>query len=141
MKSIVVLSLVTFLSACVEPEQTNTTAEAAPIKKVNMSTSQQTDIQQPVSSTLEKNQWQKVTVKYFSFEGGFFGLISNNGNKLLPMNLPKEYRVDGTQLRVQGEKAKDVMTIQQWGTPFNLNKIELIKLGSGSKSNNSKNLY
>jgi len=141
MKPIVVLSLLIFLSACAEPEQTNTIVEATPPKKINMSTSQQTDIKQPVSSTLENNQWQKVTVKYFSFEGGFFGLISNNGNKLLPMNLPKEYQIDGTLLKVQGEKAKDMMTIQQWGVPFNLNKIELIKLGSGSKSNNSKGLY
>jgi len=80
-------------------------------------------------------QWHKVTVKYFDFEGGFYGLISNEGKKFLPMNLTKKYRVDGTLLEVKGKVIKDMMTIQQWGTAFNITEVNLIKLGKGDHKN------
>ncbi|MGL1958181.1 MAG: hypothetical protein OCD00_12780 [Colwellia sp.] len=85
-------------------------------------------------SSSEKNndaqqKWQVVTVKYFSFEGGFFGLVSKNGVKLLPMNLKKNYKIDGTILKVIGHVDNDIMTIQQWGTPFNITAVELVKIG------------
>jgi hypothetical protein len=43
-----------------------------------------------------KQTWQKVTVKYLDFEGGFYGLVSQSGTRLLPMGLPKEYKIEGT---------------------------------------------
>ncbi|WP_019029165.1 hypothetical protein [Colwellia piezophila] len=76
--------------------------------------------------------WQQVTVKYYDFEGGFYGLVSQKGDKLLPMNLAKEYQLPGTVLRVQGQLIKDMMTIQQWGQPFNIVEVELIKLGKAN---------
>jgi hypothetical protein len=79
-----------------------------------------------------KEVWQQVTVKYFDFEGGFFGLLGQDGKNLLPMNLSKEYQVDGTVLKVQGHIIKDMMTIQQWGTAFEVTDVELIKLGKNS---------
>lgn len=79
--------------------------------------------------------WQQVTVKRFDFEGGFFGLVGKEGKRLLPMNLAKEYQVDGTILKVQGHIIKDMMTIQQWGTAFEVTDVELIKLGKGRENN------
>ncbi len=91
--------------------------------------------EQPMIIT--NTSWQQVTVKYLSFEGGFYGLISEKGAKLLPMNLPEKYQVDGTILRVKGQPIKNMMTIQQWGKPFKVIETELVKMGSGtpSKSN------
>ncbi|HBY85789.1 MAG TPA: hypothetical protein DEO86_07945, partial [Colwellia sp.] len=66
----------------------------------------------------KEQAWQQVTVKYYDFEGGFYGLISQTGDKLLPMNLAKQYKLQGTILKVKGELIKDMMTIQQWGQPF-----------------------
>ena len=76
-----------------------------------------------------KQTWQQVTVKYLDFEGGFYGLVSSKGEKLLPMNLVKEYQLEGTQLKVKGQLIKDMMTIQQWGQPFKITDVKLIKLG------------
>ncbi|ALO33544.1 hypothetical protein CMT41_01520 [Colwellia sp. MT41] len=76
-----------------------------------------------------KKTWQQVTVKYLDFEGGFYGLVSKTGDKLLPMNLAKEYQLPGTVLKVQGHVIKDMMTIQQWGQVFKITEVELIKLG------------
>jgi hypothetical protein len=62
-------------------------------------------------------------------------LISQTGDKLLPMNLAKQYKLQGTILKVKGELIKDMMTIQQWGQPFRISDIELIKLGQSSGKN------
>ena len=74
-------------------------------------------------------QWHKVTVKYFDFEGGFYGLVSKNGQKLLPMNLAKKYRVDGTLLEVKGHIIENMATIQQWGVAFKVTEVNLMELG------------
>ena len=72
----------------------------------------------------------QVKVVYLDFEGGFYGLITNEGKKLLPMNLAKEYKIADTILEVQGQEVTDMATTKQWGTLFKLSNIKLIKLGS-----------
>jgi hypothetical protein len=84
-----------------------------------------------VKDTKEKN-WQEVTVNYYDFEGGFYGLTSKAGDKWLPMNLAKEYQLPGTVLKVQGQLIKGMMTIQQWGQPFKITHVELITLGKAN---------
>lgn len=83
-----------------------------------------------------KQSWQQVTVKHLDFEGGFYGLVSENGVRLLPRGLPKEYKIEGTILRVKGHFLTDMMTIQQWGKVFKIVEVELIKMGTGNKSLN-----
>ena len=78
-----------------------------------------------------EKDWQQFTVKYFNLEGGFYGLISEKGGRLLPMNLPTKYKVNGTILRVKGRPINNIVTIQQWGKPFEVSEIELVKMGEG----------
>lgn len=87
------------------------------------------------TGNLLKNQtqdsaWQQVTVAYYSFEGGFYGLTTTDGIKLLPVNLANEYQVAGSIIKVKGQLIKDAMTIQQWGTPFEIEDVELVHLGT-----------
>jgi len=82
----------------------------------------------------ENHSWQQVTVKHMDFEGGFYGLVSSNGDKLLPMNLAKKYQLPGTVLKVKGEIVKGMMTIQQWGRPYKISNVELIKLGKADEA-------
>ena len=83
----------------------------------------------------QEQVWQSVTVKYLDFEGGFFGLVAKGGEKLLPMNLAKKYQVDGSTLKVRGHIIEGMMTIQQWGTAFEVTDVELIKLGKAHEKN------
>lgn len=99
-----------------------------PISQNKLST-QETQVEKPKDNI---NQLT-VTVEYLTLEGGFYGLVTQNGEKLLPMNLSKEYQHAGTVLRVTGKKLTDVMTIQQWGTPFELTSVELIKKGESNQ--------
>jgi hypothetical protein len=74
------------------------------------------------------------TIRYFEQEGGFFGIITDKGQKLLPDNLDKIYHQDGAVIEFSGE-IKNVMTIQMWGKPFTINDIKLISPG---KNNSTK---
>ncbi|PKI17766.1 hypothetical protein [Colwellia sp. 12G3] len=80
----------------------------------------------------QEQTWQEVTVKYYDFEGGFYGLTTKSGDKLLPMNLEKKYQLPDTVLKVKGHIIKDMMTIQQWGQPFKITTVELIRLGKAN---------
>jgi uncharacterized protein YceK len=75
------------------------------------------------------NGWQRGRVQLLNLEGGFYGIITDSGRKLLPMNMAKEFAQNGAIVRVKG-KVKDIMTIQQWGTPFTITDIELINPGN-----------
>ncbi len=72
----------------------------------------------------------KGTIHFLNLEGGFYGIITDKGMKLLPMNLAKTYQKAGAIVKVKGEVV-DVMTIQQWGTPFKIAEIEIIGVSEG----------
>ena len=66
------------------------------------------------------------TVRYLNLEGGFWGIIADNGQKILPKNLPQEYRKDGIRLSFTALEITGMMTIQQWGKLSNLSDITVI---------------
>ena len=73
----------------------------------------------------EVNQWQQGQLVFMQLEGGFYGIISATGEKLLPLNLSEVYYQAGAKIRFKAEQA-NVETIQQWGTPVTIVAIELI---------------
>jgi len=77
-----------------------------------------------------------ATVQYMNLEGGFFGLVSKEGKHWLPINLKKEFQQHGAVIKVKGNAIKGMMTIQQWGIPFSITDIELIKPGRAGGGNN-----
>jgi len=68
------------------------------------------------------------TIRYFDLEGGFYGIVTENGQKIFPVNLTEKYRLNGAQVKVEGELIPNVMTIQQWGTPFKIHQISIVKM-------------
>jgi hypothetical protein len=54
------------------------------------------------------------TIRKIDLEGGFFGIITDDGEQLFPLNLGMDFRKDG--LRVQFEfEHKPMFTAQMWG--------------------------
>ncbi len=90
--------------------------------KITKSDVKKTDVQK------EELMWKTGTVHYFDFEGGFVGIVTDKGEKLLPMGLKAEYRQVGAILKIKGKLVTDMMTIQQWGTPFKITNIKLQKV-------------
>ena len=66
------------------------------------------------------------TVTYVDLEGGFYGIVADDGTRYLPQNLPEEFAQDGLEVSFTAKVLEDVATIQQWGTP-----IEIIEISGG----------
>jgi len=65
------------------------------------------------------------TIRYVDLEGGFYGLVAEDGTKYDPMSLPDSLQVDGLHVRFRGTE-KNVMTTRMWGTPVELVSAERI---------------
>ena len=89
----------------------------------------------PVAKSIKQDKSMQLgTVIYLDIEGGFYGIKTSTGEKLLPVNLKKEYKLNGTEIRFKGKFIKDMVTIVQWGTPFELTQVELIKKGHSNNN-------
>jgi len=66
------------------------------------------------------------TVTHLDLEGGFFAIVTDDGTKLDPVNLPPEMRKNG--LRVQGtaRKAESSIGVHMWGTRIEIESIEAL---------------
>ena len=93
----------------------------------------------PPPSELSKapiqGQWYVGTLKFYNLEGGFFGFIGDNGERFLPLDLDKKYQQNGAKIKIFGKVDNDIMTIQQWGQPFRVEQVEVIKAGNKSTTN------
>ena len=77
------------------------------------------------SSFIKENE-KKTTgvVKYFDIEGGFYGIIGDDGKNYLPINLSSEFKVEGLKIKFTYKEIKDSVNIHMWGTPIEIIKIE-----------------
>ena len=66
------------------------------------------------------------TVTYVELEGGFYGIVADNGNHYNPINLPSNLKVDGLRVKFKGIVREDLQNIQMWGTLIELTHIEEI---------------
>tara|TARA_R110000744_G_scaffold174083_4_gene292807 strand:+ start:1531 stop:2028 length:498 start_codon:yes stop_codon:yes gene_type:complete len=115
------------------PEQAATELVATPVNSGDKITGHEMeDLKHKLKD--EFSGWQRGRVQFLNLEGGFYGIITDSGKKILPMNMAKEFAQNGAVVRIKG-KVKNVMTIQQWGTPFTITEIELIT--PGTKGNNA----
>lgn len=73
---------------------------------------------------LEDQFTMNGTVRYIDLEGGFFGIVAEDGSHFLPMNLPEEYRVDNLCVAFTARKLDDVNTIYMWGTIVQILSIQ-----------------
>ncbi|MDG5816123.1 hypothetical protein QA601_13600 [Chitinispirillales bacterium ANBcel5] len=64
------------------------------------------------------------TITYIDLEGGFYGIITEEGERYRPINLPEEFREDGLKVTFSGSVAEDVVGIHMWGKPFEIDHIE-----------------
>ena len=65
------------------------------------------------------------TVTHLSFENGAYGIIDDQGNKYLPVNMPNQLKRDGAKVTFSYRKA-DVVTSVMWGQPIYIYSFETI---------------
>lgn len=76
-----------------------------------------------------------ATVSYISLEGGFWGLISEDGDNYQPVNLGKEFRKDGLKVEVWARVIEDTADFRMWGKRIEILEIEIPEnqqLGNGN---------
>lgn len=66
------------------------------------------------------------TITYFDLEGGFYGLIADDGSRYDPLGLDEAFRQDGLRVRFRARPRTGVMTIRQWGKPVEILEIAQI---------------
>jgi hypothetical protein len=66
------------------------------------------------------------TIKYINLEGGFYGIVSDNGRKLEPVNLKPEFKKDGLRVKFVYSFKKNVTNIHQWGKIIEIISIRKI---------------
>ena len=123
LKILLILFSLVVLNACQANNINNMAASDIP------KTQDESELANQELETEMLKQWQQGQIVFNEFEGGFYGIVTSSGEKLLPLNLTKAFHHAGSQIRFKGE-LKNVMTIYQWGKPFQLTDIELITLSS-----------
>jgi inhibitor of cysteine peptidase len=66
------------------------------------------------------------TIQFNDFEGGFYGIVGDDGESYDPINLPKEFKEDGIRVNYTLKILEDQAGIHQWGTIVEIIKIEKI---------------
>jgi hypothetical protein len=69
-------------------------------------------------------QMQAGTIRYLDFEGGFYGIVADNGEKYDPVNLPRAYRKDGLRVKFHVKEKKGMAGIHMWGKIVEILSIE-----------------
>ncbi len=66
------------------------------------------------------------TVTYLSFEGGFYGIVSDAGDGYDPINLPIEFEEDGLRVFVVASRNLGLLSIHGWGEIIEIRSIRLL---------------
>jgi len=63
-------------------------------------------------------------IKYVELDGGFFGIMTEDGAKYFPEYLKPDFKQDGLNVRAVALPQEQILGIQMWGTPIEILKIE-----------------
>jgi hypothetical protein len=64
------------------------------------------------------------TIVFMGFEGGFYGIISDDGEHYDSVNLDRRFRVDGLRVRFEVRLLQDVLSVHMWGKLVSILHIE-----------------
>jgi hypothetical protein len=65
-------------------------------------------------------------VTFSSIEGGFYGIIGDDGVKYQPTNLPRKFKKDGLIVQFDAKRKANTMSTFQWGNIVELSNVAQI---------------
>jgi hypothetical protein len=65
------------------------------------------------------------TVEWVPLEGGFYGIIADDGTQYDPLNLPEKYLQDGLRIRFSAVEEPGVASFHMWGTFISITSVSL----------------
>ena len=63
-------------------------------------------------------------IQYIDLEGGFYGIVSDNGEHYDPINLPSEFEEDGLRVGFKLKILENQSSIHMWGTVVEILEIK-----------------
>ena len=72
---------------------------------------------------IDDNGSTLAVVSYIDLEGGFYGIITDDGERHEPVNLHVDYQVDGLRISYKYKLLQDVGSYRMWGTPVEILEI------------------
>ena len=66
------------------------------------------------------------TARYFDFEGGFWGIESQDGAKYTPVNMPEQLKLDGAKVKIHAEILQDAFSLSMWGESIRIIGFETL---------------
>jgi hypothetical protein len=66
-------------------------------------------------------------VVYRDNNGGFFGILADDGRQYEPTNLDPAYHVEGLRVKFAGSRDTLMLGRHQWGNPVEIAKVESSK--------------
>ncbi len=63
------------------------------------------------------------TIAFLGFEGGFFGIIGDDGEHYDPINLDEEFQVDGLRVSFKARILENQVSVHMWGTRVEIKEI------------------
>ena len=117
-----ILAIIIFISAISCSADKSTKTKSLPgqdqaIKKENS---------QPVNND-GKIRNMKGTVVYHELEGGFWGIVADNGKKYNPINLDEEFQQDSLRVRFDANLKEGMVGIHMWGMYVELKNIKKLE--------------
>jgi hypothetical protein len=83
---------------------------------------------EPKTSAPSENQINTTgTVRFQEIEGGFWGIVADDGRKFDPMGLDAKFQKEGLRVRFEATPDADRMSTHMWGTIVSLSHIEVLK--------------
>jgi len=67
------------------------------------------------------------TVKHIDLEGGFYGIVTDDGQKFDPVNLPDAFRQDGVRIKARVEPLEGQVSVRMWGTLVKIIDIQRVQ--------------
>jgi hypothetical protein len=65
----------------------------------------------------------EATVRFQDLEGGFYGLVTDDGQRYDPINLPREFQEDGLRVHVVARVREDMASVHAWGVLVEISSI------------------
>lgn len=63
-------------------------------------------------------------IEHLSYEGGFYGIVGDDGTQYKPLNLPESYQIENLHVKVIARPNSKKILTHGWGTPIDIIDIE-----------------
>ena len=60
------------------------------------------------------------TIKHLDLDGGFHGIVGDDGQNYNPVELNREFQMDGLKVTFQAQILTDRVKTNRWGTPVKI---------------------